>query len=305
MAEPTKLESALDELLTGKTTEEIVGPGGLLKQLTKALIERAMNAEMSHHLGYEKHAPEGRGSGNNRNGRSRKKVQGDFGAVELEVPRDRNGTFEPKIIPKHLTRFDGFDEKILSMYARGMSTRDIQGHLEEIYGVEVSPALISNVTDAVVEEVKIWQSRPLDAVYPIVYLDALHVKIRDAGHVQNRAIYVAIGVKLDGEKEVLGLWAGQAEGAKFWLQVVTELKNRGVEDIFIACVDGLKGLPEAIETVFPQTQVQLCIVHLVRHSLKYVGWSQRKEVAGDMKKIYQASTEQAAEMELEGFAKKW
>ena len=243
------LDRLLDQLVKDyKKPEDILGEQGLLKRLSKAVLERALGAELTDHLGYEKHDPAGYGSGNVRNGTTEKTLKGKNGEVTIDVPRDRNGTFEPQIVKKHQTRFDGFDEKILSMYARGMTTRDIQGHLEEIYGVEVSPTLISNVTDAVVEEVKTWQSRPLEAVYPILYLDALQVKIRDAGHVQNRAMYVAMGVKLDGDKEVLGLWAGQAEGAKFWLQVVTELKNRGVQDILIACVDGLKGLPQAIET---------------------------------------------------------
>jgi putative transposase len=282
-----------------------LGENGLLKRLSKAVLERALGAELTEHLGYEKHDPAGYGSGNARNGNSAKTLKGKSGEVTIEVPRDRAGTFEPQIVKKHQTRFDGFDDKILSMYARGMTTRDIQGHLEEIYGVEVSPSLISNVTDAVVEEVKAWQGRPLEAVYPILYLDALHVKIRDAGHVQSRAIYVAIGVKLDGDKEVLGLWAGQAEGAKFWLQVATELKNRGVQDIFIACVDGLKGLPQAIETVFPKAQVQLCIVHLVRNCLNYVSWKERKQVAAELKPIYHAATSEDAYLQLEAFADKW
>src|ERR1017187_6748300 len=260
----------IDKLLADyKKPEDIIGENGLLKQLTKALLERAMQAEMTDHLGYGKHDQAGNNSGNSRNGKTSKALKGDFGEMPLETPRDRNGTFEPQIVTKGQTRFTGFYDKIVSMYARGMSTGEIQGHLEEIYGVEVSPTLISNVTDAVVEEVRAWQNRPLDAVYPIVYLDALYVKIRDAGHVQNRAIYVVIGVNLKGHKEVLGLWTGQAEGAKFWLQVVTELRNRGVQDIYIACVDGLKGFPEAIETVFPQAEVQLCIVHQVRGSLNY------------------------------------
>jgi len=300
------LNSLLDQLLKDyQKPEDILGEQGLLKQFTKAVLERAMGAELTEHLGYEKHDPAGYGSGNTRNGSSGKTVKGKNGEVTIEVPRDRKGTFEPQIVKKHQTRFDGFDDKILSMYARGMTTRDIQGHLQEIYGVEVSPTLISNVTDAVVEEVKAWQNRPLDAVYPILYLDALHVKIRDAGHVQNRAIYVALGVRLEGNKEVLGLWAGQAEGAKFWLQVVTELKNRGVQDVFIACVEGLKGLPQAIETVFPKAQVQLCIVHLVRNSLNYVSWKERKAVAADLKPIYRAATSEEATQQLDAFAEKW
>jgi putative transposase len=305
MEEKTKLESALDELLAGKTTEEIVGPNGLLKQLTKALVERAMNAEMSHHLGYEKHAATGRGSGNNRNGKSRKKIQGDFGSVEIEVPRDRKGTYDPQIIPKHERRFAGFDQKILSMYARGMTTRDIQSHLEEMYGVEVSPALISEVTDAVVEEVKAWQSRPLEPIYPIVYLDALMVKMRHEGRVENRAVFVGIGVTLEGNKEVLGLWTSATEGAKFWLQILTEVRNRGVNDILIACVDGLKGFPEAIQSVYPKTQVQLCIVHRVRNSLNYVNWQERKAVVRDLKQVYHAATAEEAEQRLGEFEEQW
>ena len=306
---PTKeelLRTLVDELLKDyKQPEDVLGKDGLLQQLTKAVVERALGAELTSHLGYEKHDPAGYGSGNARNGTTEKTLKGKNGEITVEVPRDRNGTFEPQFVNKHQTRFDGFDDKILSMYARGMTTRDIQGHLEEIYGVEVSPTLISNITDAVAEDVKMWQNRPLEAVYPILYLDALHVKIRDAGHVQNRAIYVAMGVQLDGNKEALGLWAGQAEGAKFWLQVVTELKNRGVQDVFIACVDGLKGLPQAIETVFPKAQVQLCIVHLVRNCLNYVSWKERKAVAADLKPIYRAATSDDGWRQLERFAKKW
>ncbi len=296
----------LDELLKEyKKPEDLLGEMGLLAQLKKGLLERVLSAELTEHLGYEKHDPVGHGSGNSRNGTSGKTLKGKSGEVRIEVPRDRNGTFETQIVKKHQRRFDGFDEKIVSMYARGMTTREIQGHLEEIYGVEVSPTLISNVTDAVMEEVRAWQARALDAVYPIVYLDALYVKIRDAGHIQNRAIYVGIGVNMEGYKEVLGLWAGQNEGAKFWLQVVTELKNRGVEDIFIACVDGLKGLPEAIQSVYRKTEVQLCIVHLVRASLQYVPWKQRKEVAADLKAIYEAPTTDEGWRQLEAFGEKW
>jgi putative transposase len=232
-------------------------------------------------------------------------LKGDFGEAEIEVPRDRNGTFTPQIVAPHQRRFTGFDDKILSMYARGMTTREIQGHLEEIYGVEVSPSLISSVTDAVVEEVKEWQSRPLEPLYPILFLDALMVKMRHEGRVENRAVYVAVGIDLEGRKDVLGLWTSANEGAKFWLQVLTELRNRGVKDIFIACVDGLKGFPQAIETMFPQAQVQTCIVHLVRASLNYVGWKERKQVAADLKAVYRAATAEEAEQRLTQFAAKW
>jgi putative transposase len=296
----------IDQLLKDyKSPEDVLGENGLLKQLTKAVLERAMQAELSHHLGYEKHSLKGNNSGNSRNGKSKKTLKGDFGTLPIEVPRDRNATFEPKIVPKGETRFAGFDDKILSLYARGLTTRQIQQHLEEIYQVEVSPSLISTVTEAILDEVKAWQSRSLDSVYPIVYLDCLMVKIRDGGHILNKAIYLAIGINRDGLKEALGLWVAQTEGAKFWLSVMTELKNRGVQDIFIACVDGLKGFPEAIETVFPQTQVQLCVVHLVRNSLNYVGYKERKAVASDLRKIYTATTRDAAEQELERFAEKW
>src|SRR5712692_2205295 len=299
-------KALIDQLLADyKKPEDIIGENGLLKQLTKAILERALQAELNDHLGFEKHDPSGHHSGNSRNGSGRKALKGDFGELELETPRDRQASFEPKIVAKGQTRFTGFDDKIISMYARGMSTREIQGHLEEIYKVEVSPQLISNVTEEVMEEVKSWQNRPLDAVYPIVYLDALVVRIRETGHVRNKAIYVVIGVNMQGNKEVLGLWAGQAEGAKFWLQVLTELKNRGVADMFIACVDGLKGFPESIATVFPAAQVQLCIVHQVRASLNYVSWKQRKAVAADLQPIYRASTVEEAEQRLNEFAAKW
>jgi putative transposase len=296
----------LDKLIEGyQKPEDLIGENGLLKQLTKALLERALEAELTHHLGYEKHDPAGRGSGNSRNGTSKKALKGDFGELELEVPRDRETEFEPKIVSKHQRRFEGFDDKILSMYARGMTTREIQGHLKEIYGVEISPSLISEVTDAVVEEVQQWQSRPLEALYPIVYLDALFVKMRHEGRVENRAVYLAVGVRMDGFKDVLGLWTADTEGPKFWLSVVTELRNRGVQDIFIACVDGLKGFPEAIETLFPKTQVQLCIVHLIRNSLKYVNYKERKYVAADLKAVYSAPTAEAAAQELRQFGEKW
>src|SRR6266481_9388886 len=296
----------IDDLLKDyKKPEDLIGENGLLKQLTKRLLERAMAAELTEHVGYEKHDPEGKNSGNSRNGKSGKTLKGSFGRMPLEVPRDRNGTFEPQIIEKHQTRFTGFDDNIISLYSRGLTTREIQEHLEEIYHVEVSPALISNVTEEVMDEVRAWQNRQLEAVYPIMYLDAIQFKVRDGGHIKNKAVYLAIGIKLDGLKEVLGLWIAQTEGAKFWLQVVTEMKNRGVNDIIIACVDGLKGFPEAIESVFPQTEVQLCIVHLVRHSLNYVGWKERKEVATDLKTVYTAATDAEAEQRLAEFSLKW
>jgi len=300
---PTEL---LDTLLSNyQKPEDLIGENGLLKQLTKALIERALEAEMTEHLGHAKHEPVTNSSGNARNGKSRKNLKGDFGELAIEIPRDRHGSFEPQIVAKHQTRWTGFDDKIISLYARGLTVREIQSHLEELYGVEVSPTLISSVTDAVADEVKAWQSRPLEPIYPIVYLDCIHVKVRDTGAVRVKAVYLAIGINLNGEKEVLGLWIAQTEGAKFWLQVVTELKNRGVQDIFIACVDGLKGFPEAIETVYPQTAVQLCIVHLVRNSLNYVSWKMRKQVAADLKRIYQSATVAEAEQQLAEFEAQW
>ena len=296
----------IDSLLADyKKPEDLIGEHGLLKQLTKKLVERALEAEMAEHLGHARNAPVANPVGNTRNGRSKKTLKGEFGELPIEVPRDRHGSFEPQIIPKHQTRWTGFDDKILSLYARGMTVREIQGHLEEMYGTEVSPTLISTVTDAVIEDAKAWQSRPLDALYPIVYLDCIHVKVRDAGSVRAKAVYLALGINLAGEKELLGLWIAQTEGAKFWLQVVTELKNRGVADIFIACVDGLKGFPEAIEAVFPQTAVQLCIVHLVRYSLNYVSWKLRKEVAADLRAIYTAATADEAERQLDAFEARW
>lgn len=295
----------IDELIKGKSAEEISGENGILKQLTKAVIERAMSEEMREHVGYEKHDPVGNGSGNSRNGKTRKKLKGTFGEVEIEVPRDRNGTFEPKIVGKHQRRFTGFDEKIVSMYARGMSTRDIGAHLEEMYQVEVSPGLISAVTEGVIEDAEAWLNRPLEAVYPVLYMDAIHFKVRHGKHVTNKAVHIALGIDLNGMKEVLGFWIGETEGAAFWLGVMTELRNRGVEDVFIACVDGLKGFPEAIETVFPRTLVQNCIIHMVRASLRYVGWRERKAVAADLRAVYSAPTEAEALRMLDAFEEKW
>ena len=302
-AEKLFSDEQLDEWLKGRRTPEDVN--ALLKQLTKAVVERAMQGEMNAHLGYTKHDPAGTNSGNSRNGVTRKTLKGDFGEVGIETPRDRKGEFEPQIVRKNQTRWAGFDDKILSMYARGMSTRDIQGHLEEMYQVEVSPALISEVTDGVVEELRAWQNRPLDPFYGVIFLDALYVKMRHEGRVENRAIYVALGIRLDGSKEVLGLWTSANEGAKFWLNVLTELHNRGVKDIYLVCVDGLKGFPQAIESMFPKAQVQLCIVHLVRASLNYVTWKDRKEAVKELKPIYRAPTADEAERQLAQFETKW
>ena len=305
----TKKHEVPEELLSGllanyKKPEDLIGENGLLKQLTKLLVERALDAELTEHLGHDRHESVANATGNTRNGKSKKTLKGEFGELPIDIPRDRHGSFEPQLIPKHQTRWTGFDDKIISLYARGMTVREIQAHLQEMYGTEVSPSLISSVTDAVSEEVKAWQARPLDPIYPIVYLDCIHVKVRE-GAVRVKAVYLAIGITMQGNKEVLGLWLAQTEGAKFWLQVVTELRNRGVQDIFIACVDGLKGFPEAIEAVFPKTVVQLCIVHMVRHSLNYVSWKRRKEVAADLRHIYQAATAQEAEQRLGEFEARW
>ena len=297
-------DALIDEMLKqgGRTPEDI---NGLLKQFTKAVVERALKGEMTEHLGYAKHDRAGDNSGNSRNGVTRKTLKGDFGEVEVETPRDRNGEFEPQILKKNQTRWTGFDDKILSMYARGMTTREIQGHLEEMYQVEVSPSLISGVTEGVMEEARAWQNRPLEPFYGVVFLDALYVKMRHEGRVENRAVYVAIGIHLEGRKDVLGLWTSSSEGAKFWLHVLTELRNRGVRDIYLVCVDGLKGFPQAIESIYPKAQVQLCIVHMIRASLNYVTWKDRKKVVADLKPIYKAMTADEAERQLDEFEKQW
>lgn len=303
--EEQRVNELLDSLLKGKTPAEILGNEGLLKDLTKRLVERALEGEMSAHIGYEKHDAKGRNRGNSRNGRTRKRIQTGTAELDIEVPRDREGSFAPQLVPKHRRRLPGFDEKVLALYARGMTTREIQGHLKELYGIEVSPSLISVVTDAVLEEVEAWQARPLERFYPLVYLDAIHLKMRESRHVQTCAVYVALALNVEGHKEILGLWVGESEGAKFWLSVLSELKNRGVEDILIAAVDGLKGFPDAIAAVFPRTQVQLCIVHMVRNSLRYVSWKHRKAVARDLRAIYGAATLEAAEAALDTFQERW
>ncbi|RXK88232.1 IS256 family transposase [Chlorobaculum sp. 24CR] len=285
--------------------QALLEKGGLFDQLKKRLIEAALEGELDEHLGYPKHLPIVPNTGNSRNGHGQKTIIVDNDQFAIRPPRDRNGSFEPQLIPKRQTRFKGFDDKILAMYARGMSVRDMQAMLLELYQVEVSEALISSVTDAVLDDVRAWQSRPLDALYPIVYFDCIVVKGRQDGRACNKAVYLALAITMDGHKELLGLWISQNEGAKFWLGVMTELKNRGVEDILIAAVDGLVGFPDAIAAVFPKTEVQLCIVHMVRNSVKYVSWKDRKDLCADLKTIYGSATADEAELNLQIFADKW
>ena len=299
-------DEVIDQLLAGaKSEEEIVGPGGLMAQLTKRVVERALEVEISDHLGYEPHREPPGGTGNTRNGSTSKTLQTEHGPVDVRTPRDRAGTFEPQLVRKRQRRFEGFDEKILALYARGMSTRDIERHLQELYGAQVGRDLISRVTDAVIDDVRAWQSRPLEDVYPVVFLDALVLKVRDGGTVLRKACYLAMAIGMDGSREVLGLWFQETEGAKFWMQVLSELRHRGVQDILIACVDGLKGFPEAIEAVFPQTTVQTCIVHLIRTSLKYVPRRQYDAVVKDLKPIYTAIDSDHALQALDAFEHKW
>jgi putative transposase len=290
-------KNTLDELLSGRDPKDVFSKDGLLDELKKALAERVLNAEMDEHLDGEAAA----GKSNHRNGYSKKTVLTETSKLDLKIPRDREGTFDPKLIARYQRRFPGFDEKIVSMYARGMTVREIQGHLTELYGLEVSPDLISTITDAVLETVAEWQNRPLEAMYPLVFFDALRVKIRDEGLVRNKAVYVALGVTPDGTKDILGLWIETSEGSKFWLQVMNELKNRGVEDILIAVVDGLKGFPEAINAVFPQTVVQTCIVHLIRNSMDFASWKDRRAIAAELKKVYRAKDADAGKEALDAF----
>ena len=303
---PAFSEELLDELLgDNKTAQDLLGSGGLIKELSKALLERMLEGEMRHHLGYEKHASVGNNSGNSRNGKSKKTLKGEFGELDVAVPRDRQASFEPVLVPKYETRFAEFDEKIISLYARGMSERDVAAQLQDLYGVNVSHGLISQVVSEVMVEVTAWQNRALEEVYPIVYFDALVLKVRQEKQVIKKHLYLALAINLEGNKELLGMWLAESEGAKFWLGVMNELQNRGLKDMFIACVDGLTGFPDAIEATFPHTLTQLCIVHMVRNSLRFVPWKERKEVARDLKTIYQAATPQEAEQALVDFSDKW
>jgi putative transposase len=294
---PAVADELLDELLEGTDALSAFQSGDLIQDLKKALAERILNAELDHHLDDDERA-----SGNHKNGHSSKQVITDDGTLELSIPRDRQGRFDPKLIEKHCRRLPGFDDKVISMYARGMSMREIQGHVQELYGIEVSPELISKVTDAVLDELTAWQSRPLESTYAIVYFDAVRVKIRDEGLVKNKAVYLAIGYTNLGYKEVLGLWIEQTEGAKFWLSVMNDLKARGLEDILIAVVDGLSGFPDAIEAAYPDTLVQTCVVHLIRNSMAHGSWKERKAIAAALKTIYQAANADAAEAALDEFA---
>ncbi len=300
-------DEVIDELLAGASTEEeIAGPGGLLAELTKRLVERALEVELTDHVGYEPHQEPPGGAGNTRNGTTPKTLITEHGKVGIDAARDRDGSFEPRIVRKRQRRFQGFDEKILALYSRGLSVRDIEAHLEEIYGVKVGRDLISRVTDAVMDDVRDWAKRPLEDVYPIVFLDCMVLKIREGGSVQRRALYLALGVTLDGDRDVLGMWFQETEGAKFWMQVLSpSSRQRGVADILICCVDGLTGFPEAIEAIFPRTTVQTCIVHLIRSSLKYVPRREREQVARDLKPIYTAKDADQAQVELETFDEKW
>jgi putative transposase len=298
----------LDKLLENyKSPDDMFGSDGLLESLKAELVERALQGELTHHLGYDKHTSRPEECTNARNGSTPKTLQTETRAIEIQVPRDREGSFEPILVPKHSRRLAGFDDKVISLYARGMSTRDIEGILSEFYGAEVSPSLISAVTDEITGAVEEWQNRPLDEVYPVVYFDALvaHVRDEESARVVNKAVYIALGINREGAKEVLGMWIGGAEGAKFWLRIMTELKNRGMKKMFIACVDGLKGFPEAIEVEYPEACVQLCIVHMVRNSLRYVSYKDRAKVAADLKQIYRCTTAQEARTELAKFREKW
>ena len=288
-----------------KTLEDISGKNGLLKRMLKDMTEQILEAEMADHLGYDKHSSEGKNTGNSRNGKTAKTVRSGFGEVSLETPRDRNGTFEPAIVKKRQNDISDFDEKIISMYAKGMTVRDIQEHIKDFYGVEVSPTTISNITDKVMSLAAEWQSRPLSTVYAIVFFDAIHYHVRQEGKVVNKAAYTCLGVDLKGHKDVLGLWVGENEGAHYWLGILNELKNRGIEDILIACVDGLKGFPEAVNSAFPKTETQLCIVHMIRNSLKYVGSKYQKEFIADLKMVYKAPSEDKASYELDKLIAKW
>jgi len=293
------------ELAKCKTAEDIAGKNGLIKRLIGGMLEQMLQKEMDEHLGYQKHSIEGHNSGNSRNGRTKKTLKSNYGEIKLEIPRDRNSEFEPIVVKKRQTTISDFDDKIISMYAKGMTTRDIQAHIEELYGFEMSPAMISNITDKVIEVATDWQARPLQPVYPIVFFDAIHYKVKEGGKIVSKAAYTCLGIDNEGKKDVLGLWIGESEGAKFWLKVCSELNNRGVKDILIACIDGLKALPDAIKSVFPEVKIQLCVIHMIRNSIKFIPTKYTKEFLGDLKAIYGATTLELAEKNLETLREKW
>jgi putative transposase len=296
----------VDELLKNyKKPEDVWGQEGIFGQIQKALVERILEDEMKFHLGYDKHSSAGNNSGNSRNGKSKKTILTENDSLEIEIPRDREGEFEPQFVKKHQRRVNKFNDMVISLYSRGLSTEEICGHLKELYGADVSKELISHITNTVHEEVGAWRNRAIDELYPIVFFDAIRIKIRDSGRVINKAVYLALGINLEGQKELLGMWIAHNEGAKFWLSVLTELRNRGMKDILIACIDGLKGFPEAIESVYPDTDIQLCIVHMVRNSVRFVSWKDRKKITTDLKNIYKAPTEEEAKVQLDKFAQKW
>lgn len=293
------------ELKKCKTIDDLTGKNGLLQRLLGPMIEKMLESEMDELLGYKRHSRQAKDSDNRRNGKTQKVVNSSFGPVEITIPRDRDGDFEPKLVKKHQRSISSFDEKIISMYAKGMTTRDIQSHVQELYGAEISPTTISNITEKVMGEVQIWQSRPLQEVYAVLYLDAIHYKVREGSRIVSKASYTCFGIDLDGRKDVLGIWVGESEGARFWLGVCTELKNRGVKDVFIACIDGLKGFPEAINAVFPQTTVQLCVIHMIRNSIKYVSYKNAKEFMRDLQDVYKSPSESSATIALNLLSEKW
>jgi transposase-like protein len=293
------------ELAKCKTADDLTGKNGLIQRLIGGLLEQMLQKEMDEHLGYEKHSPEGHHSGNSRNGRTKKNLKSNYGEIELTVPRDRNSEFEPIIVKKHQRSISSFDDKIISMYAKGMTTRDIQSHIQELYGIEMSPTMISNITEKVLEVAIEWQARPLHSVYPIVFFDAIHYKVKEEGKVVSKAAYTCLGIDIEGKKDILGIWIGESEGARFWLKVCSELQNRGVKDILIACIDGLKSLPDAIRAVFPEVKIQLCVLHMIRNSMKYIPTKHTKEFVKDLKKIYGANTLELAEHNLDKLRGKW
>lgn len=302
---PEMIEQLKADLKDARTYQDLMGENGAIKKLLKSSLEGILDAELTEHLGYKKHSPEGKNSGNSRNGKTSKTLKNDNGEIEITVPRDRNGTYDPILVKKYERTIGPIEDKIISMYAKGMTVRDIQAHIHEIYGIDISPTLVSNITDKIIDLARQWHNRPLEAVYPVVFFDAIHYKVTDEGKVTSKAAYTCLAIDINGQKDLLGLWVGQAEGANFWLGVLTELKNRGVQDILIACVDGLKGFPEAINTVFPGTEVQLCIIHLIRNTLRYIASKDQKAFMKDLRTVYSAPTEEAALMALDKLEETW